>query len=124
MKLVVQAVQAVTMELIGVLLVIWMLFGFASWGLQSAAETTSNRDRKVSEVLGIWTARWTETVSSPRPRESERTAYVAERLDHYGQLFSMASKNLVSDLIQGGEARQESMTTSTIRHETGWLRSR
>jgi hypothetical protein len=54
MKLFLQGVQAVTVELLGVLVVVWSLFGFASWGLKSAAGAEPAWNRTLAAAVSAW----------------------------------------------------------------------
>ena len=97
MKLALQALQAVTVEFLGVLLVVWMLFGFASWGLSSATGRKPQWNQTVANVLVTWKNCLAEAMPQASADNPERSAYVAQRLDHYGQLFGTASRNFFDE---------------------------
>ena len=52
MKIVWDGFRAVTVELIGVLLVVWLLFGCASWGLRGAVGERTSWTKQASDLLG------------------------------------------------------------------------
>jgi hypothetical protein len=89
MKLLIEAVQTVTVELLGVLLVVATLFGCASFGLRAAA----GENQEWTATLESWTARASAILPSPPP-VAERADYVARRLDHYGFLLGDVSQDL------------------------------
>lgn len=102
MKLMVQATQAVAVELLGVLLVVWMLFGFASWGLQSATGQGTSWNRQLADALSSRTSLGNHSAaphrisarSADKAEEDERIRYVAQRLDHYGRVLKIVSRNM------------------------------
>jgi hypothetical protein len=93
-KLFLEAVQAVTVELLGVVLVVWSLFGFASWGLKSAAGSEPTWNRSVAGSVESWTSSFSRSAGLAPPSAEVRSEYVAQRLERYGQLLGTAAKNV------------------------------
>ncbi|MGE0755581.1 MAG: hypothetical protein AB7F89_16960 [Pirellulaceae bacterium] len=95
MKLFVQAIQAVIVELAGVLVVVWMLFGFAAWGLQSATGNKPDWHRRAASYVMRWLPDRAEMAPArPSTTEAQRVAFVAQRLDHYGHVLGTLSQNV------------------------------
>jgi hypothetical protein len=99
MKIALQALQAVTVEFFGVVLVVWMLFGFASWGLASVRGNEPQLNHTLADAFDAMKTRAMTVLPSPAP-DPERSAFVAQRLDHYSHILGTASKNLLADTIQ------------------------
>ena len=80
------AVRAVVVELLGVLLVLWLLFGTASWTLECAGvsqETTS----------GLL-ASFRNPIVGPSKSDAGQESVsedVAQRLDHYSRMYRRAA---------------------------------
>jgi hypothetical protein len=98
MKRFCKGVQAVTVELLGVLCVVWMLFGFTAMGLHSV----SGQPPALADGLSRkWTA-WKEELSTrglrKAPADSVRQQYVANRLGFFSETYSMAARNHIDEL--------------------------
>ena len=63
MKIMFQGIQAVTVELTGVLLVVWLLFGCASWGVRTVAGERAEWNHNYSSDISPGTIQLTEVPS-------------------------------------------------------------
>ena len=90
MKLFLQALQTVTVEALGVLFIVWMLFGFASWSLRS----TGGSQILKQPVTAAKTVPVVRTRLEQARLDQQRTAYVARQLDRYGRMLDTASKQM------------------------------
>src|SRR5262245_20514104 len=90
MKLFLQALQTVTVQALGVLFVVWMLFGFASWSLHS----TGGSQTWKQQVTAVKPAPVVQTRLEQARLEQQRTEYVARQLTRYGRMLDTASKRM------------------------------
>ena len=88
MRLIWAAIRAVTVEMIGVIVVVWFLFGAAGWTLESAGA------RPTDEAKQLWDSFADTTVQAVQVPEDEqqRAIYVEGRLEHYSQLYRDAAQ--------------------------------
>jgi hypothetical protein len=101
MKLFIQAVQTVTVELAGVVLVVWLLFGFASWGLRSAMGGGLAIDRRPAAATAApSTPARAQIAGAPVAgvSDQERAEFVARTLGRYGRMLGSASENLLREV--------------------------
>ncbi|MEO8498818.1 MAG: hypothetical protein ABI614_27470 [Planctomycetota bacterium] len=90
MRMIWQAIRAVTVEAIGVFAVIFLLFGAAGWTMESVAV------QPTQEINRAWTwmrATTNEVTASIKPNltADQRQRFAAERLDYYGHLYGGAA---------------------------------
>lgn len=99
MRIMWQAVRAVTVEAIGVGAVIFVLFNAAGWSFA----TSSDQSKKRFEQAWQWVQKGTNDVTavvSPNLSDDERTQFAAERLDYYSQLYRDAASTYAGDAAQ------------------------
>ena len=103
MGILIQAMRAVFIEMLGVILVLWLLFGGVTWTLESAG------GRRSTGPVRALLATVTRTHLTNRPQNSPgATEEVSKRLDHYSRAYGRAAtgylkqvtQNLTSDLSQ------------------------
>ncbi len=99
MKRLFQGIQAVTVELLGVLLVVWMLFGFTAMGLHSASGQPPTLGTNFSQSLIAWKAQLSTRLFRKSPPNAERQQFVANRLGHFSQTYSLAARNHIDQLM-------------------------
>ena len=87
-----KAVQAVTVELVGVLLVVWMLFGFTALGLHSVSGQPPRLPLELSERFAAWKGNLVAAAVPDRLPDVQRERYVAERLNFYSQTYAEVAK--------------------------------
>ena len=90
MRLIWQAIRAVTVEVMGVGAVIFLLFGAAGWTFESAGVQPR---REVDRALE-WLQETTDHVAAsikPNLTDDQRQRFTAERLDYYGHLYGEAA---------------------------------
>jgi len=90
MRMIWQAIRAVTVELMGVGAVIFLLFSAAGWTVESAGV------QPMREVDRAWN--WLQETSDhvaasikPNLSADQRQRFAAERLDYYGHLYGDAA---------------------------------
>lgn len=90
MRMIWQAIRAVTVEIMGVGAVILMLFSAAGWTVESAGV------QPMQEVDRAW--KWLQETSSdvtasikPNLTADERQRFAADRLDYYGHRYGEAA---------------------------------
>lgn len=89
MRMIWQAIRAVTVEAMGVGAVIFMLFG-AGWTMESAGVQTKQEVDRAWQ----WVQEATDEVSAtikPGLTADQREQFAAERLDYYGGLYRDAA---------------------------------
>lgn len=86
-----KAVQAVTVELVGVLLVVWMLFGFTALGLHSVSGQPPRLPLELTERFAAWKGNLVAAVPDRWP-DVQRERYVAERLNFYSRTCAEVAK--------------------------------
>ena len=115
MKTILRALQAVIIETIGVVIVLWALFGSAAWTLDSAGVEGAGESMRLTRLLDPWKGRITRMLAvqetpSPAPIDVE------QRLDHYSQLYGEAAANYIkqvaSNLATSESAASESNSPS------------
>jgi hypothetical protein len=62
MKIMIQGLQAVTVELAGILLIVWLMFGCASWGIRTTRSEQSDWGRNGSAILNSLNTQFTEVI--------------------------------------------------------------
>ena len=60
MKIICQALQAVTVEFTGILLIVWLVFGCASWGIRTASSERGEWSHEFSTMLNSVDSQLTE----------------------------------------------------------------
>ncbi|MBI2480035.1 MAG: hypothetical protein HYV60_15810 [Planctomycetia bacterium] len=90
MRMIWQAIRAVTVEVMGVGAVIYMLFGAAGWTMESAGV----RPKQEVDRAWKWFQETTDQVTTtikPNLTAEQRQQFTAERLDYYGHLYGDAA---------------------------------
>jgi len=85
-----QAIQAVTVEVMGVGAVIFMLFGAAGWTVESAGV----QPKQEVDQAWKWSQATTDQVTAtikPNLTAEQREQFTAERLEYYGHLYGEAT---------------------------------
>ncbi len=104
MRLTWKAFQAVSVEMIGVVAVLWLLFGVAGW-------TTRSRPAAATRV-------------SPAPpaaaAAAQRVEYTGARLDHYSRQYRHAASGFLSSLATEFLATE---VTETTEENGSWGKS-
>jgi hypothetical protein len=62
MKIMFQALQAVTVELTGILLIVWLLFGCASWGIRTTTSEYGDWNGHAPAILNNLNSQVTEVI--------------------------------------------------------------
>jgi hypothetical protein len=62
MRIMFQALQAVTVELSGIVLFLWLLFGCASWGIRTSTADRDDANQQFSTLLNSASSQLTEIV--------------------------------------------------------------
>ena len=106
MGILIQAMRAVFIEMLGVILVLWLLFGSVTWTLESTG--VRYNDGSASDLMATLTSSVrTHLTGRPEARQV-KNAEVSERLDHYSRAYGRAAtgylkqitENLTNDLSQ------------------------
>ncbi|HUG70443.1 MAG TPA: hypothetical protein VMM76_22020 [Pirellulaceae bacterium] len=95
MRMIWQAIRAVTVEVMGVGAVIFMLFGAAGWTVESAGV----QPKQEVDRAWKWLQETTEQVAAsikPNLTDDQRQQFAAERLDYYGHLYGEATSGYAS----------------------------
>jgi hypothetical protein len=92
-------IRAVTVELLGVLLVVWMLFGFTALGLHSASGQPPTLSADLARQFETWRGQIKNRLTQHLPPESQREQFVANRLTHYSRSYSQAARNHLDELF-------------------------
>ena len=70
MKILCQALQAVTVEFTGILLIVWLVFGCASWGIRTVSSERGDWSHEFSTMLNSVDSQLTEMIpQSPTERQ-------------------------------------------------------
>ncbi len=93
MRMIWQAIRAVTVEVMGVGVVIFLLFGAAGWTVESAGVEPRQQVDRAWKWLQETTDHLTATVK-PNMTADQRQRFAAERLDYYGHLYGKAAQQL------------------------------
>ncbi len=90
MRMIGKAMRAVVVEAMGVILVLWLLFGAATWTLNSYASSTVTR-RPLIDQSSFHSVREKlrslQTTALFDRRHDHAPEEVARRLDHYSNLY-------------------------------------
>ena len=115
MRMIWGAVRAVSVEMLGVVFVVWTLFGAAGWSLESAGTRPVQTPGTMQAAAPVW--QWmsslpdTIAAAAPSPGpQHDRSDFTANRLDHYGTVYSHAAKQYVERL--GDELMPESFRSN------------
>lgn len=95
MRMIWQAIQAVTVEVMGVGAVIFMLFGAAGWTVESAGVQPKQEVDRAWKWVQETTDQVTATIK-PNLTPEQRQQFTAERLDYYGHLYGEATSDHAS----------------------------
>ncbi len=90
MRMIWQAIQAVTVEVMGVGAVIFMLFGAAGWTVESAGVQPQQEVDRAWKWFQATTDQVTATIK-PNLTAEQREQFTAERLEYYGHLYGEAT---------------------------------
>lgn len=99
MRMIWQAVRAVTIEVMGVGVVIFMLFGAAGWTVESAGV----QPKQEVERAWQWVQDTTDDVAAsikPKLTDDERQRFAEDRLDYYSQLYGEAANSYASQTAE------------------------
>ena len=99
MRMIWQAIRAVTVEALGVGAVIFMLFNAAGWTVESVGV----QPRQEVDRAWTWLQATTDEVTTtirPKLTAAERQRFAAERLDYYGQVYGDAAGNYASEAVR------------------------
>jgi hypothetical protein len=107
MRMIWQAIRAVTVEVMGVGAVIFMLFGAAGWTAESAGVNTRSEIDRAVNWLQESTGKVLATLK-PKLTAEQRQQFAAERLDHYGQIYGEAASSYAKRLQQQTPVSQDS----------------
>jgi hypothetical protein len=99
MKRLCQGIQAVTVELLGVLMVVGMLFGFTAMGLHSVSGQPPELGSAVTAQLSTWKDELSNRILRKSPRDEVRERYVANRLGYFSKTYSVAARHHVDRII-------------------------
>lgn len=99
MKRLFQGIQAVTVELLGVLLVVGMLFGFTAMGLHSVSGQPPTLGSTVTQQLGAWKDQISTRLLRKDPPDAVRQRYVANRLGYFSKTYSVAARHHIGQLL-------------------------
>lgn len=98
MRLIWKAIRAVTVETIGVVAVVWILFAAAGWTMQSAGVEPRQEAGRAwnwfGEVAGDIGASVKPTLDG-----DEREQYVEQRLAHYSRAYKQAAGHYVRSAV-------------------------
>ena len=95
MRMIWQAIRAVTVEVMGVGAVIFMLFGAAGWTVESAGV----QPKQEVDRAWKWFQETTDQVTAiikPNLSAEQRQQFAAERLDYYSHLYGEATSDYAS----------------------------
>ncbi len=95
MRMIWQAIRAVTVEVMGVGAVLFMLFGAAGWTVESAGV----QPRQEVDRAWKWFQETTDQVMAtikPNLTADQRQQFAAERLDYYGHLYGETTEGYAS----------------------------
>lgn len=95
MRMIWQAIRAVTVEVMGVGAVIYMLFGAAGWTMESAGVRPQQEVDRARKWLQETTDQVTATIT-PNLTADQRQQFAAERLGYYGHLYGDAAGGYAS----------------------------
>lgn len=98
MRLLGTAFRAVLVELVGVVLVLWALFGTATWTIESFGRPTSGRATAPARNDPPVRAEYTLVAAQTAPTVD--SAEVARRLDHYSAAYRRAAQDYLSQLAR------------------------
>ena len=98
-----RALRAATIETLGVVLVVILVFGLPTWSLQQAADTPTN-----TAAIWNWLRELPQQVQQRlalmRPNTQQQT-YAEERLEYYSQLYRSAAANCVRGIVGQADAQ-------------------
>ena len=104
MRILIQATRAVFVELLGVILVLWLLFGSVTWTLKSAG--AQSETGRTGNLLAIFTSSVNVHLLRRPENAVSQNDEVAKRLDYYSRVYRrtatgylrQVTENLTSDL--------------------------
>ena len=99
MKRLCQGIQAVTVELLGVLMVVGLLFGFTAMGLHSVSGQPPELGSAVTQQLNTWKEQISMRISRKPPHVEARERYVANRLGYFSKTYSIAARHHIGQLL-------------------------
>jgi hypothetical protein len=99
MKRFCKGVQAVTVELFGILMVMGMLFGFTAMGLHSVNGQPPTLGLEITRQLHAWKDQLSNRLSGPIAANPARERYVANRLAFYSQSYKQAARQHVHEVL-------------------------
>ena len=88
-----------TVEMLGVLMVVGMLFGFTALGLHSVSGQPPTLGSQVSQQLFIWKEQISNRLFRTAQPDPVRQRYVANRLAYYSQSYSVAARNHLDQVL-------------------------
>ncbi|MDA1050044.1 MAG: hypothetical protein O3C40_06140 [Planctomycetota bacterium] len=99
MRMIWQAIRAVTIEAMGVGAVIFMLFGAAGWTVESAGVEPKQEVDRAWKWLQATTDHVTSSIK-PNLTDEQRQRFAAQRLDYYGHLYGEAAGSYTTQAAQ------------------------
>lgn len=113
MRVLSQAIRAVVIEMLGVVLVLWLLFGTAAWTVSSyssAPSVTPTSNTLVIEGMLNDMLSWTEL-----PAKSKDSEEVARVLDHYSAAYRELAGRQLGESSAAGQQRPNSAASRLER---------
>ena len=98
MRILWQALRATTIESLGILLVVWLLFGAPTWAFQWAVDPSVG-NVAVSTWFGSLQESIARTLASTDADE-DRIRYADEKLDFYSQVYRHAATGYVQRVTE------------------------
>jgi hypothetical protein len=99
MRMIWQAIRAVTVEVMGVGAVIFLLFGAAGWTVDRVDVEPRQEVDRAWRWLQDTTDQFTATIK-PNMTADQRQRFAAERLDYYGDLYGEAASSYAAQAAQ------------------------
>ncbi|MBC8354740.1 MAG: hypothetical protein H8E66_22400 [Planctomycetes bacterium] len=106
MRMIWQAIRAVTIEVMGVGAVIFLLFGAAGWTVESAAVQPKQEVDRAWNWLRETSDDFTASIQ-PNLTADERESFAAERLDYYGTFYGEAADSYANRAVEHLQRRAE-----------------
>lgn len=104
MRMIWQAIRAVTVEVMGVGAVLFMLFGAAGWTVESAGVETKQEAGRAWQWMHETSDEVTASLK-PNLTADQRQRFAADRLDYYGSLYSEAAGSYANRAAEQGNVR-------------------
>lgn len=112
MRMIWQAVRAVTIEAIGIGAVIFVLFSAAGWTVDQG----SNQSEQQIERAWQWVQETTDRVATtikPKLSADQRERFAAERLEYYSSLYREAATGYASQAMPTPQPAEQGTSLPT-----------